>query len=87
MADAGVIAADERVDVTDLLVLPGGVDAHTHFLEPDPEGVEGLARGSAGAAAGGITTVVEMPQAGPTNPTTTLPPSGCAAGRPLFASG
>ena len=71
-SDAGEIAADERIDATGLLVLPGGVDVHTHFLEPDPDGVEGLAFGSAGAAAGGITAVVEMPQAGPTTVTADL---------------
>lgn len=55
-----------RVDARGLLVLPGGIDVHTHFEEPDPELLEGFTTGGSAAAAGGITTVVEMPQAHPT---------------------
>jgi allantoinase len=39
-----------------LLALPGLVDAHVHFNDP---GREGWASGSAAAAAGGVTTVVD----------------------------
>lgn len=67
--DARGLLADERVDATGLLVLPGGIDAHTHFREPEEFTKEGFTCGSAGAAAGGITTVVEMPQADPTTVT------------------
>lgn len=55
----------ERVDATGKLVLPGGVDMHTHLREPSKIEREGFAYGTASAAAGGITTVVEMPQADP----------------------
>ncbi len=67
--DARGMFADERIDASGLLVLPGGIDVHTHFREPDEFTKEGFATGSAGAAAGGITTVVEMPQADPTTVT------------------
>lgn len=67
--DAGEIEADERIDAAGYLVLPGGIDAHTHFREPDPATKEGFAAGGRAAAAGGITTVVEMPQANPTTVT------------------
>jgi allantoinase len=63
--DASDIEADERIDASGLLVVPGGVDAHTHFRDPDPNEVEGFYTGSLGAIAGGITSVVEMPQATP----------------------
>ena len=62
----------ELIDATGLVVLPGVVDAHTHFIQddpdlfdPDPDEHEGFEAGGRGAAAGGVTTVVEMPQARP----------------------
>jgi allantoinase len=64
--DATDIEASHRIDATGLLVLPGGVDVHTHFREPEEFTKEGFFSGGQGAAAGGITTVIEMPQADPT---------------------
>lgn len=61
--------ARERIDARGLLVLPGGIDSHTHFEEPDPRLLEGFTTGGQAAAAGGVTTVVEMPQAHPTTTT------------------
>lgn len=49
------------IDANGLLVLPGMVDAHVHFQEPGREEWEGFDTGSAAAAAGGVTTVVDMP--------------------------
>ena len=54
-------AAREEIDAGGLLVLPGLVDPHVHFSEPGRGHWEGFATGSRAAAAGGITTVVEMP--------------------------
>lgn len=52
----------ELLDGSGLLALPGAVDPHVHFSEPGARSHwEGWATGSAAAAAGGITTVVEMP--------------------------
>jgi allantoinase len=64
--DASAWSAGERIDASGLWVLPGGIDVHTHFEEPDPRLLEGFASGGAAAAAGGLTAVVEMPQAHPT---------------------
>jgi allantoinase len=55
----------ERFDATGMVVFPGGVDIHTHLREPSRIVREGFDYGTASAAAGGITTVVEMPQADP----------------------
>ncbi|HMM40979.1 MAG TPA: allantoinase AllB [Thermomicrobiales bacterium] len=67
--DAADVAGAERIDATGLIIVPGGVDAHTHFREPDPRHVEGFETGSMAALAGGVTSAVEMPQASPTSST------------------
>ena len=68
-ADSSGWESRVRIDARGLLVLPGGIDSHTHFEEPDPRLLEGFATGGEAAAAGGLTTVVEMPQAHPTTTT------------------
>jgi allantoinase len=52
---------DETIDARNLVVLPGVVDAHVHFNEPGRTDWEGWEAGTRGAAAGGVTTVLEMP--------------------------
>ena len=66
VSDARGMLADERINATGHLVIPGGIDVHTHFREPEEFTKEGFTTGSHAAAAGGITTVIEMPQADPT---------------------
>ena len=48
-------------DLGDLLVLPGLVDTHVHINDPGRADWEGFATATAAAAAGGITTLVDMP--------------------------
>lgn len=62
-------AADDVIDATGDLILPGALDLHVHFEEPGPTQREGYWTGTQAAAAGGITTVVEHPLSDP--PTTT----------------
>jgi allantoinase len=45
----------------DLVILPGLVDAHVHLNEPGRTEWEGFETGSKAAAAGGVTTLVDMP--------------------------
>ena len=52
------LAADDELDAGDALVLPGAVDAHVHTGSAPEEGIERCTRA---AAAGGVTTVVDMP--------------------------
>jgi dihydroorotase len=47
------------------LVLPGLVDLHVHLREPGEEGKETIATGARAAVAGGVTTVVAMPNTKP----------------------
>lgn len=58
---------EEFIDAEDLLVLPGAIDPHVHFDTPGFTSRETFLRGSAEAARGGVTTVVDMP-------CTSLPP-------------
>ncbi|HEX8969399.1 MAG TPA: allantoinase AllB [Chloroflexota bacterium] len=53
--------ADTVLDARGLHVLPGLVDAHVHFNEPGRTDWEGFLSGTTAAAAGGITTVCDMP--------------------------
>src|SRR5262249_6842943 len=49
------------VDVGDLVILPGLVDTHVHVNEPGRTEWEGFDSATRAAAAGGITTIVDMP--------------------------
>ena len=57
----GSTATEEVIDAKGMLVLPGVIDSHVHFNEPGREAWEGFETGSKSAAAGGITTFVDMP--------------------------
>src|SRR3972149_5151333 len=58
-------AADEVVDVSGMVILPGGVDTHTHLREPGFTHKEDIRSGTSAAAAGGYTTVSGMPNVQP----------------------
>src|SRR6476619_3838292 len=54
-------SAISEIDAPDLTIFPGVIDAHVHFNEPGRTDWEGFDTGSRAAAAGGTTTVFEMP--------------------------
>lgn len=58
-------SADRTIDATELVVTPGLIDLHVHFREPGREDKETLETGSMAALAGGITSVVTMPNLTP----------------------
>jgi allantoinase len=62
IAEPGSLAASERIEARGL-VLPGVVDAHVHTRS---EPAEGITRATIAAAAGGVTTIVDMPYDDPT---------------------
>jgi len=61
---------DEIVDAQGLIILPGAIDVHTHFTGSHDFPQQELREGTRGAAAHGVTTIVEMPHSLP--PATTL---------------
>ena len=56
------------IDATGLHLLPGAIDPHVHFREPGDVNKEDLESGSRAAAAGGVTSFLDMPN---NNPNTT----------------
>jgi allantoinase len=54
-------SADEVIDATGLIVMPGAIDPHAHFEDPGHTEREDFTTGTMAAAAGGITTVIEHP--------------------------
>ena len=57
--------ADERINLKKLLVLPGLIDVHVHLRDEGKAYKEDFYTGTAAAAAGGFTTVLDMPNNNP----------------------
>jgi len=55
------VDAARTVDLNGQVLLPGVVDAHVHFNQPGRDHWEGYRTGTMAAAAGGVTTILEMP--------------------------
>ncbi|MGW0803022.1 allantoinase AllB [Nonomuraea sp. NPDC002799] len=58
---AAPLDAAEDIDLRDLALLPGLVDTHVHVNEPGRTHWEGFASATRAAAAGGVTTILDMP--------------------------
>ena len=61
---------DEVIDARGLIIVPGAIDVHTHFTGSHDFPEQELREGARGAAAHGVTTIVEMPHSLP--PATSL---------------
>jgi allantoinase len=59
--DAGAPGGAQLFDITDSVVSPGLVDTHVHVNEPGRTEWEGFDTATRAAAAGGVTTIVDMP--------------------------
>jgi dihydroorotase (multifunctional complex type) len=57
--------ADEKIDLKRLLVLPGLIDVHVHLRDEGKAYKEDFYSGTSAAAAGGMTTVLDMPNNNP----------------------
>ena len=58
-------SADEKIDLRHMLVLPGVIDSHVHLRDEGKSYKETFFTGTASAAAGGVTTVLDMPNNSP----------------------
>jgi allantoinase len=54
-------SSDQTIDATNTVIIPGGIDVHTHIEDLTYAYREDYITGTKAAAAGGITTVLEMP--------------------------
>lgn len=66
------VDADNIIDAKGLWVLPGIIDPHIHLRDPGETAREDFATGTAAAAAGGVTTILEMPISVPAVSTATI---------------
>lgn len=64
------IPCDEIIDATGCYLLPGVIDEHVHFRDPGLTQKADIRTESHAAAAGGVTSIMDMPN---TNPQTTSP--------------
>ncbi|WOL18942.1 putative allantoinase isoform X2 [Canna indica] len=57
----GLLSGEKVVDYGEAVIMPGLIDVHVHLDEPGRTEWEGFSSGTKAAAAGGITTLVDMP--------------------------
>ena len=57
----GLGGTDGSISVKGLYILPGAIDSHVHFREPEANAKEDFFTGSSAALAGGVTTIIDMP--------------------------
>ncbi|MCY4663409.1 MAG: amidohydrolase family protein, partial [Acidimicrobiaceae bacterium] len=69
--DAAGVEGDRTLDASGCVVAPGLVDLHVHLRQPGREDAETVETGARGAALGGFTAMIAMPN--------TDPPIDCAA--------
>lgn len=65
-----VVPCDDTIDATGCYLLPGVIDDHVHFRDPGLTQKADITSESRAAAAGGVTSIMDMPNTSPQ--TTTL---------------
>ena len=66
LIQGGRIVTPEGISSSDILIgglfiLPGAIDPHVHFRDPENTSKEDFSTGTASALAGGVTTIIDMP--------------------------
>lgn len=64
-ANLSAAPGETVIDASNLLVLPGCIDSHVHFREPGDTQKEDFLTGTRSALAGGVTTILDMPNTQP----------------------
>ncbi|GAG29295.1 unnamed protein product, partial [marine sediment metagenome] len=59
--DEVLLSTEKEIDVKGNIVFPGFIDPHVHFDDPGFTEREDFGTGTRSAAAGGITTIIDMP--------------------------
>jgi len=67
VASADISQDTQTLDLTDMIIVPGLVDMHTHLREPGHEYKETILTGSEAAVTGGFTSIACMPNTKPVN--------------------
>lgn len=57
----GIVKTGQVIDYGEAVVMPGLIDVHVHLDDPGREEWEGFPSGTKAAAAGGLTTLIDMP--------------------------
>ncbi|QXC61877.1 dihydroorotase [Aquihabitans sp. G128] len=85
------LSADRTLDATGCIVAPGLVDIHSHLREPGKEEAETVETGARGAALGGYTAILAMPNTTPAIDSAAVVQQVLELGRPapcdVFSSG
>jgi dihydroorotase (multifunctional complex type) len=63
--DLGPEQDEQVIDASNLLVFPGFIDTHVHFRDPGATHKEDFLSGTLSALAGGVTTILDMPNTQP----------------------
>ncbi len=59
------LSGGDRIDLGEMLILPGSVDPHVHLRDPGFTDKEDFGTGTLAAACGGVTCVLDMPNTKP----------------------
>jgi len=72
---------DRKIDAGGAMLLPGAIDCHVHFREPGMTHKATIASESRAAVAGGVTSIIEMPNTRPATTTIKLWQEKCEIAR------